>query len=250
MKILFALLTLAAAANAIPFKKPNEKIVGGEEVEPNSIPFQISFQTKNGYHFCGGSILDDKTVITAAHCCAIFGTRKVKVVAGEHHLFQNSGDEQTLDVEKITMHELYGSNSNQTNYDVCLLSLNTSFELNDKVKAVSLPEKDQEFTGDVVVSGWGTLSAGGASSDELRAVTVQVVPDEECQEAYPYSIDESMICAAASKKDSCQGDSGGPLVQDDVLVGIVSWGIGCAIPRYPGVYGKVTTFLDWIAGNR
>ncbi|QQP37822.1 Trypsin-1, partial [Caligus rogercresseyi] len=67
------------------------------------------------------------------------------------------------------------------------------------------------------------------------------------EDAYPGMIDETMICAAAPEKDSCQGDSGGPLVQGNTLVGIASWGRGCAFAGYPGVYGKVTKFLDWIA---
>ncbi|QQP37820.1 Trypsin-1, partial [Caligus rogercresseyi] len=200
---------------------------------------------KNTFHFCGGSVLDKDTVITAAHCCVNFRPDEVQVVAGEHDLFVKSGDEQTVNVDQIIYHELYGSAG--TNYDVCLLKLKSSLELNDKVKAVSLPKKDEEFSGDLVVSGWGTISFQGPSSDELRAVTVQVVSDEDCEDAYPEMIDETMICAADSGKDSCQGDSGGPLVQGNTLVGIVSWGKYCAYAGYPGVYGKVTEFLDWIA---
>ncbi|QQP37816.1 Trypsin-1, partial [Caligus rogercresseyi] len=245
MKTISAVLLLAAAVSAVPSQRHIGRIVGGEEVEPNSIPFQVSFQSKNNFHFCGGSVLDKDTVITAAHCCVNFRPNDVKVVAGEHDLFVKSGDEQAVNVDQIIYHELYGSAG--TNYDVCLLKLKSSLELGGKVKAVSLPKKDEVFSGDLVVSGWGTLYAGGPSSDELRAVTVQVVSDEDCEDAYPGMIDETMICAAAPEKDSCQGDSGGPLVQGNTLVGIVSWGRGCAFAGYPGVYGKVTEFLDWIA---
>ncbi|QQP41685.1 Trypsin-1, partial [Caligus rogercresseyi] len=160
---------------------------------------------KGSFHFCGGSIIDKYTVITAAHCCTNFKPNEVKVVAGEHDLFVKSGDKQTVNVDHIIYHELF--ESHRTNYDVCFLKLKSSLDLNDKVKAVSLPKKDEKFNGDVVVSGWGTLYAGGPSSDELRAVAVQLVSDEECKDAYPGMIDDTMICAAAPQKDSYQGDS-------------------------------------------
>ncbi|CAB4066843.1 PRSS1_2_3 [Lepeophtheirus salmonis] len=98
-----------------------------------------------------------------------------------------------------------------------LFLLKSSLDLNEKVKPVALPEKDQEFTGDAVVSGWGTIYSDGPSSPLLRSVTVQIVSDEDCSDAYPGSTDETMICAAAAGKDSCQGDSGGPLAQDGTL---------------------------------
>ncbi|QQP37851.1 Trypsin-1 [Caligus rogercresseyi] len=229
MKTIAAVLLLAAAVSAVPSQRHIGRIVGGEEVEPNSIPFQVSFQTKGNFHFCGGSVMDKDTVITAAHCCTNFRPNDVKVVAREHDFFVKSGDKQAVNVDQIIYHELYGSAGTTT----------ISLELNDKVKAVSLPKKDKKYNGDVVVSGWGTLYAGGPSSNELRAVTVQVVSDEDCEDAYPGMIDETMICAAAEGKDSCQGDSGGPLVQGNTLVRIVSWGRGCAFAGYPGVYGKV-----------
>nr|CAH61460.1 trypsin [Lepeophtheirus salmonis] len=248
MKFLGALLFLAAAAHAAPRMKQSGRIVGGDEVEPNSIPFQISFQTITGFHFCGGSVMDKDTIITAAHCCDGFRAEDVQIIAAEHDLFSISGDEQKVGVSKITYHEKFGSHG--TNYDVCLLKLKSSLDLNEKVKPVALPEKDQEFTGDVVVSGWGTIASNGPSSPVLRSVTVHVVSDEDCSDAYFGSTDETMICAAAPGKDSCQGDSGGPLAQDGTLVGIVSWGYGCAAPGYPGVYGKVSKFIDWIVEHK
>ncbi|XP_040569786.1 trypsin-1 [Lepeophtheirus salmonis] len=263
MKFFCTLLFLVVAANAFPpqikfsesFMRVKSmrqrfggRIVGGEEVEPNSIPFQISFQTTGGLHFCGASVMDKDTIITAAHCCDSFFPWEVQVVAGEHDLFSTSGDEQKIAVSDITYHEMFETHG--TNYDVCLLKLKSSLDLNEKVKPVALPEKDQEFTGDAVVSGWGTIYSDGPSSPLLRSVTVQIVSDEDCSDAYPGSTDETMICAAAAGKDSCQGDSGGPLAQDGTLVGIVSWGRGCAFPGYPGVYGKVSQFIDWIVEHK
>ncbi|QQP55281.1 Trypsin-1, partial [Caligus rogercresseyi] len=139
--------------------------------------------------------MDKDTVITAAQCCANFNPNYVQVVAGEHDFYVKSGDEQAVNVDKIIYHELYGSSG--TNYDVCLLKLKSSLELNDKVKAVSLPKKDEEFNEDVVVSGWGTLRDGGHYSNELRAVSLLLVPDVYCEYYYPGMIDETMICASS-----------------------------------------------------
>merc|ERR1712228_937949 len=106
------------------------------------------------------------------------------------------------------------------------------------------------------VSGWGTTTEGGSTPSSLMDVTVPIVSDQECRDAYGQNdVDDSMICAGLPEggKDSCQGDSGGPLACSDTgstyLAGIVSWGYGCARPSYPGVYCDVASFDDWIETN-
>jgi trypsin len=101
------------------------------------------------------------------------------------------------------------------------------------------------------VSGWGTLSSGSSSlPTQLQAVTVNIVSTADCNSAYASygGITENMICAAVTGggKDACQGDSGGPLVAGGTLVGIVSWGVGCAEARYPGVYSNVAALRKFI----
>merc|ERR1712024_380179 len=98
----------------------------------------------------------------------------------------------------------------------------------------------QDYAGqEAIVSGWGTLSSGGNQPTVLHDVTVTVQANSDCNDAYGNSITSNMICAAAPGKDSCQGDSGGPLVTDGVVIGVVSWGYGCAQPNAPGVYARV-----------
>lgn len=105
---------------------------------------------------------------------------------------------------------------------------------------------------DAIVSGWGTLSSGGSLSSTLLDATVTTMSNSQCKTSYgTTSITNNMICAAAAGKDSCQGDSGGPLIRKAtnsayILIGIVSWGFGCAQPDYPGVYARVSNQLDWI----
>ena len=109
-----------------------------------------------------------------------------------------------------------------------------------------------------MVSGWGTLSSGGSSPNKLQEVTVQVTENANCGNYPQNEITANMMCAGTEGKDSCQGDSGGPLVTKVSnryhLVGVVSWGYGCAAANYPGVYARITKVLDWInttisAGN-
>ena len=101
-----------------------------------------------------------------------------------------------------------------------------------------------------VVSGWGTLSSGGSLPSQLQAVEVYITSRSACDRAYAIydGITVNMICAGVTGggKDSCQGDSGGPLVVNGVLVGIVSWGNGCALAKYPGVYSNVATLKSFI----
>merc|ERR1711963_1204781 len=102
-------------------------------------------------------------------------------------------------------------------------------------------------------SGWGTLSSGGSSTDTLQYVQVPAITNDQCNNAYGGSITDAMICAGypgIGEKDACQGDSGGPFVCNEggkaVIAGVVSWGNGCALADYPGVYARTTYVLDWI----
>ena len=118
------------------------------------------------------------------------------------------------------------------------------------VGAIPIPSQNESFTGTALVSGWGTLTEGGATPTILQKVEVPIVSDAECRDYYGYySVSDSMICAGEKGHDSCQGDSGGPMVCGGFLCGIVSWGYGCARPGNPGVYTEVSYFVDWIIAH-
>jgi len=227
-----------------------QKIVGGHEVDPpHSIPWQISLQDKSweNWHFCGGSLISDRYVLTAAHCCDGQIIENMQVVAGEHDLYSNEGVEQAVNVLQMIIHPEYDSYTIEN--DICLVYTSTAFQLNAKVARVSLPAQDQEWSAGttVTVSGWGTLSEGGPSPDTLQSVDVPTVSDAECREAYGEGdITDSMLCAGEAGKDSCQGDSGGPLTYNSIQLGIVSFGYGCGQDGFPGVYTEVASFIEWI----
>jgi len=234
-----------------------DRIVGGDIVEPNSIPFQISMQFSGilgGFsHSCGGSVYDASTIITAAHCCVGQSASNVQVVAGEHDLSRNDRTEQTRAVSRIVDHEDFSSFTLKN--DMCLLKLASPLNLNNEVSPVALPTQGEIFSdsGRAIVSGWGTLRSGGSIPDELHAVEVPLVSDRSCEDSYGSTRfgPTEMLCAGEEGKDSCQGDSGGPLIckDGDVQCGVVSWGIGCADAGYPGVYAEVAIYIDWISNN-
>ena len=143
-----------------------------------------------------------------------------------------------------------GTNDN----DIAIVKLATPLTLGGDVQALCLPSTnfDPNDGANCFVSGWGSLASGGTYPDQLQYVGVPVVSQSRCNDAYGNVITDNMICAGLDQggKDSCQGDSGGPFVCMEggtpVITGVVSWGKGCADPKYPGVYARVTPYLDWI----
>merc|ERR1712215_436415 len=153
-------------------------------------------------------------------------------------------------VSKVMLHEDYDSWTIEN--DICLLELESQADFSSSViGSISLPSSMEEYPAgtDCTVSGWGTTSEGGSLGKTLMKVTVPVVSDDDCRDAYGVSeIADSMICAGLEQggKDSCQGGSGGPFMCGSQLSGVVSWGYGCAEPGYPGVYTQTSYFIDWL----
>lgn len=237
------------------------RIVGGSPAERNEFSWQVSLQFVNSWythHVCGGTVVDQRWVVTAAHCTHNFKTNQMIVVAGEHHLKRRHGEEQTRKVRNIVEHPQYNVGTQE--YDIALIQLTEPLVLDGvTVSPICLPPYLANFTGTGVVTGWGNTREDGESSDVLMKVVVPIISDTECRKnylsiGYTGPVIDSMICAGYSSggKDACQGDSGGPFVgrgPDNryYLVGVVSWGIGCAKPMVPGVYTEVSYFVPWIS---
>ncbi|XP_069835937.1 trypsin-like [Dendropsophus ebraccatus] len=239
MKCLLLLSVLGLAA-AFPYND-DDKIVGGYTCAVNSVPYQVSLNA--GYHFCGGSLINDQWVVSAAHCYM----SRIEVRLGEHDIEVLEGTEQFISSEKIIRHPKY--NSYLLDHDIMLIKLSQPIALNSRIQSISLPTHCDVAGTQCLISGWGnTLSSGVNYPDLLQCLDAPILSDEDCKASYPGRITENMICVGYLEggKDSCQGDSGGPVVCNGELQGVVSWGIGCARQGYPGVYTKVCNYVSWI----
>uniref|UniRef100_A0A182QYZ9 Peptidase S1 domain-containing protein n=1 Tax=Anopheles farauti TaxID=69004 RepID=A0A182QYZ9_9DIPT len=236
------------------------RIVGGQETQVNQYPWMAMLQY-SGTFYCGGSLISDRHVLTAAHCVHGFNRNKISVVLMEHDRVSTT-ESMTMVSKVLRVIEHSGYNSNNYNSDIAILRLATAMNINDKLRPVCLPTPKKPFTGyDGIVTGWGATSENGAISTNLQEVTVPIMSNADCRKTgYGMTrITDNMLCAGydEGKKDSCQGDSGGPLhvikqnSTDNVhqIAGIVSWGEGCAKPNYPGVYTRVNRFGTWIRSN-
>uniref|UniRef100_A0A182JXD4 Peptidase S1 domain-containing protein n=1 Tax=Anopheles christyi TaxID=43041 RepID=A0A182JXD4_9DIPT len=236
------------------------RIVGGQETQVNQYPWMAMLQY-SGTFYCGGSLISDRHVLTAAHCVHGFNRNKISVVLMEHDRVSTT-ESMTMVSQVLRVIEHNGYNSNNYNSDIAILRLATAMTINDKLRPVCLPTAKKPFSGyDGIVTGWGATSENGAISTNLQEVTVPIMSNSDCRKTGygPTRITDNMLCAGfdEGKKDSCQGDSGGPLhvinqnSTDNVhqIAGIVSWGEGCAKPNYPGVYTRVNRFGTWIRSN-
>ena len=227
-------------------------IVGGVPTTKGEIPFQVSLQDSAG-HFCGGSLIKPDWVLTAAHCVDDWKPES-KVVVGLLDQTDRS-DTEVFSAKQVIIHSQYSSST--VDYDFALIQLSgnstaKTVTLNDL--EIDIPRLDSQDKFVVWTAGWGDLG-NGQFPNVLQKVDVPLVNIADCnaEASYNGAITDRMLCAgyAAGGKDSCQMDSGGPLFTTETdgsfkLVGVVSWGEGCASPDKFGVYSKVNVVIGWI----
>jgi secreted trypsin-like serine protease len=226
-------------------------IVGGSEAVPGAWAGMVALYKGGSRPSCGGTLVADQWVLTASHCVTSGSTTGgvTKVVIGRHRLSSSEGE--TRLVAKAFRHPRFSSST--LDNDVALLQLTQKSLAPKSTLLGSTQATAVAANAMTTVTGWGTMSEGGSTSDVLRQVGVPVIENTTCKTYSGYSrVTTNMICAgyAQGGRDSCQGDSGGPLfvkVGDKQLqAGLVSWGIGCARARAPGVYTRLTNYLGWL----
>lgn len=234
-----------------------KRIVNGNNADEAEWPW-IAALLNNGRQFCGGSLIDDKHILTAAHCVASMSRYEVanlRIRLGDYKIKQQGETEiWESKAERVVRHKEFSQNT--LHKDVAIITMEKRVPASLKhVSPVCLPSGHQRFAArTATVIGWGSLRENGPQPDTLQEMTVKIWDNKECSDTYgnaaPGGIMDHMLCAGKQGKDSCSGDSGGPMQIGTgnvwSQIGIVSWGIGCGKSFYPGVYTRVTEVKDWI----
>nr|XP_028557399.1 serine protease 27-like [Podarcis muralis] len=247
-----------------PINSP--RIVGGQPASNGSWPWQVSI-LRNLYPICGGSLIAEQWVLSAAHCFYknMGSMFQYNVLLGAYQLSHVSDNAVISDVEQIILHPDYYNGLSGSSGDIALIKLKSPVKFTNYILPICLPESSTQFplNESCWVTGWGNIQYGVPLPDPrtLQEVKVPLISREDCNILYNSHpepslgwdpIKQDMICAGYPEggKDSCQGDSGGPLVCQLEGVwtqaGVVSWGVGCAKSNYPGVYILVPSYANWI----
>nr|XP_031841609.1 trypsin 3A1-like [Nomia melanderi] len=230
------------------------RIVGGNVTSVYEYPWMVSM-SNHGTFFCAGSLITRRHVLTAAHCMEGFDIKSIKLTLADSDRPNLSKTAIVRRIKSVSIHENFHSYT--FNNDIAIVEMDRPVDVNGIVRTACLPEdKAIDYTGaTATVVGWGRTGEDKAVSNELRKVNLPILSQEECDQAgyQKKRITENMFCAGylEGERDACFGDSGGPLHIKGTyghleVIGIISWGRGCARPNFPGIYTKLTNYLGWL----
>ncbi|XP_052431872.1 chymotrypsin-like protease CTRL-1 [Carassius gibelio] len=252
---IFSITCLALVASAlgcgVPEIKPQtigSRIVNGQNAISGSWPWQVSLQKANGFHFCGGSLINENWVLTSAQCAVVVNSDRV--ILGEHNRGSNDEPIQIEIVSKVIRHPLF--NRATFNNDIALLKLSSPVTFTPRISPVCLPESNARIVPGTrcFTTGWGQ-TASTSSPLVLQQTVTPIISLALCRQTWGQNrITDAMICAGSTGSSSCQGDTGGPLVCESsgvwTLVGSVSHERSTCDPRFPAVFTNISQLRSWI----
>ncbi|XP_077285596.1 serine protease snk-like [Arctopsyche grandis] len=247
-------------------------IVGGIEASPGEFPHMAAIGWPlidgSGYAWnCGGSLISENFVLTAAHCTdirdsSVSSSSPTMVRLGEHNIKSNNGViPQDIQIAAIVKHSGFKGTSKY--HDIALIHLTSRARFNERVKPICLWQSPNFPSDRSIATGWGKIGYVEAASDTLQKVDLQIIDQRVCSTFYKDRNNRKLIRGIISEqmcagdlnggKDTCQGDSGGPLqIQDPEiacayqLIGVTSFGVGCGGANSPAVYTRISSYIDWI----
>jgi len=234
-------------------RSKHARIVNGSDAGLGQYPWVVGIQFFTKL-YCGGALINDKYVLTAAHCFLNINKNMIRVVIGDHDRSHLSSHQLTRRVSQVHVHDQFDPITFDN--DIALIRLNKPLTFTSRILPVCLPSSSRTYGGEeAVIVGWGKVGQRSRPPNVLQSAKVPVMSRAACRARSKFNADEiteNMMCAEVDNSgvDACYGDSGSPMVQLDssgvTQIGIVSWGEGCATTGYPGVYTDVGKYLGWI----
>ncbi|XP_017783264.1 PREDICTED: venom protease-like [Nicrophorus vespilloides] len=241
---------------------PRLAAVGGVQSFAKEFPHMAALGAINGDEvkwLCGGSLINKRYIITAAHCLISkdFGIL-THVRLGDLNLKLDTDDAEPQDFGIKRAIKYPGYIRTKSYHDLALLELDRKVNFTDYVKPACLNVEKNSTNGQVLTAtGWGRTQFGGDTSDHLQKIEIFETKNSDCTLKYKYDpkltlgvVDDWQICASAPGKDTCQGDSGGPLQKKSTfhhtIYGVTSFGKACGLANFPGVYTRISYYIDWI----
>ena len=260
---LIAILLVAVSFCQLEILALIPKIVGGSGARIADYPYQVAivhpintWGVRTYSQFCGGSILSQEWILTAAHCVIGKSSYNIFVAAGTDDVSYGFRKGTVVATGDMYIHPDYDEDKNIN--DIALIRLKTKLNFNKDVQPIKLPKPDQEFEGRAIATGFGKTSNDRFSiNDRLMVAKMDILPDARCKKEYSFLWFFSIynpkyaICAGqfnGQQISTCDGDSGGPLAKDGMVVGVTSYGSsqGCGMPHVPVVFSKVSKYVNWI----
>ncbi|XP_053661837.1 chymotrypsin-2-like [Anopheles marshallii] len=220
----------------------DSRVVGGEAAKNGSAPYQVSLQVFDSGHNCGGSLLNDRWVLTAAHCLVGYDPTNLKVLAGTNSLMEGG---VMLMADKFFLHNYA---SPEFINDIALIRLEQPVQFTELIQSIEYSEKVVPANVSVRLTGWGRTGVNGPVPTLLQSLNVITLSNEDCKakSLYPEHVDVGHLCTLTKAGEgACNGDSGGPLVYEGMLVGVVNFGVPCGF-GYPDGFARVSYYHNWV----